>query len=131
MRSVLLAAMLCAALPVAAQAAGDAASGEKIFNKCKSCHMVGENAKSRVGPSLNGVVGRAWGAYEGYKYSNALMDGAKEGKVWDEATLDAYLEKPKAIIPKGKMSFAGLKKADDRADIIAYLAQFNADGSMK
>lgn len=131
MRSVFLAAMLCAALPVAGHAAGDAAAGEKVFNKCKSCHMVGEKAKSRVGPPLNGVVGSAWGAVEGFKYSGALMDGAGAGKVWDDATLDAYLEKPKAVIPKGKMSFAGLKKADDRADVIAYLAQFNADGSMK
>ena len=131
MRSVLMAAFLCAVVPAAANAAGDAAAGEKVFRKCKACHQVGENAKRRVGPPLNGVVDQVWGAYDGFKYSKPLMAGAEEGRVWDNATLDAYLEKPKAVIPRGRMSFAGLKKQSDRENVIAYLAQFAADGSKK
>lgn len=111
--------------------AGDAAQGKKLFSKCKSCHMVGEKAKRRVGPPLNGIVGAPFGAYDGFNYSKTLRDMADAGRVWDEATLDAYLKKPKSVIPRGRMAFPGLAKADQRADIIAYLKQFNADGSMK
>lgn len=109
-------------------AEGDAAKGEKVFKKCKACHAVGEKAKNKVGPELNGVVGRAWGSVEGFKYSSALTEMA-EGKVWDEATLSEFLTKPKDLIKKTKMSFAGLKKDKDRDNIIAYLSQFNADGT--
>jgi cytochrome c len=111
-------------LPAAAHADGDPAKGEIVFKKCAACHEVGPDAKAKVGPPLTGVVGRKWGAVEGYAYSKPEMAGAAEGKVWDDATLDAYLEAPKKIIPGGKMAFAGLKKPEDRADVIAYLATF-------
>ncbi len=114
-----------------AQAEGDAAKGERVFKKCMACHAVGEGAKNKVGPQLNGVVDAAWGHIEGYKYSKALLEGAEAGNVWDEATLDAYLTKPKDVIKKGKMAFAGLRKEQDRADVIAYLSQFNEDGTAK
>ncbi len=103
----------------------------RFSKKCAACHAVGENAKNKVGPALNGIVDAGWGEVEGYKYSKPLLAGKEEGKVWDAATLDAYLTKPKDVIPKGKMAFAGLRKEDQRQDVIAYLAQFNKDGSTK
>ncbi|SDQ77955.1 c-type cytochrome [Pseudovibrio sp. Tun.PSC04-5.I4] len=112
-------------------AEGDVTKGAKVFKKCKACHSVGEKAKNKVGPKLNGIVGAGWGETEAYKYSKPLLAGKAEAKVWDEATLDAYLTKPKKVIPKGKMAFAGLRKEKQRQDVIAYLAQFNADGSQK
>ncbi|MCC2112986.1 MAG: cytochrome c family protein [Hyphomicrobiales bacterium] len=118
---VLAAAMVIAGLGVASAQDGDAAAGETVFKKCKACHDAGAGAKNKVGPMLTGVVGRPWGAIEGFKYSDDLKTQAAEGKVWDEATLDAYLTNPKDLIPKGKMAFAGLKDAADRANVIAYL----------
>ncbi len=111
-----------AATPVLAE--GDAAAGEKVFNKCKACHAVGEDAKNKSGPMLNGIIGATAGAVEGFKYSKALMAKAEEGLVWDEESLAAFLEKPRSYIPKTKMAFAGLKKEEDRANVIAYLAQY-------
>ena len=101
-----------------------AASGEKIYRKCKACHQVGEGAKNRVGPQLNGVMGRAAGAVEGFKYSKAMTAKGAEGLVWSDENLSAFLEKPKDFVPKTKMSFRGLKSAEDRAAIAAYLSQF-------
>ncbi|RYH08644.1 cytochrome c family protein [Tropicimonas sp. IMCC6043] len=116
------AASLAAAVPALAQ--GDAAEGENVFKKCKACHMVGDDAKNRVGPVLNGVVGRPFGMVEDFKYSKNLLELAEGGAVWDEETLTAYLAKPKAVIPKGKMSFAGLKDDEDIQNVIAYLESF-------
>jgi len=98
--------------------AGDAAAGEKVFRKCKACHTVDEGGKNRVGPNLNGVVDRAAGAVEGYKYSKAMMES---GITWTAENLDTYLLKPKDMIPKTKMAFPGLKKEEDRDNVIAYI----------
>ena len=100
-------------------AEGDAAAGEKVYKKCKACHSM-EEGKNKVGPHLHGVVGRAAGAVEGYKYSEAL---AGSGLTWDEATLDQYLAKPKDLVPKTKMAFPGLKKEADRQNVIAYIKE--------
>ena len=100
--------------------AGDAAKGEKVFKKCKACHAV-EEGKNKTGPSLYGVVGRAAGSIEGYKYSKAMKAKAEEGLIWSEENLDAYLKKPAAFVPKTKMKFAGIKKDKDRENLIAYL----------
>ena len=129
-RLLMIAGTALLALTVQASAEGDPAKGEKVFKKCAACHAVGPEAKNKVGPELNGIVGRAWGVVDGYKYSANLLELA-DGKVWDEETLDVYLTKPKDLIPKGKMAFAGLKKEDDRANVIAYLNQYNEDGSSK
>ena len=113
-----LALALAAALGSgAALAEGDAAKGEKVFKKCKVCHTF-DPGKKKIGPHLNGIVGRKAGAVEGYKYSKAM---AESDITWDEASLDEFLTKPKAFVKKTKMSFAGLKKEDQRADLIAYL----------
>ncbi len=101
----------------AALAQGDTAAGEKVFKKCKVCHGF-DPGKKKIGPHLKGVVGRKAGAVEGYKYSKAM---AAADITWDEANLDKYLTKPKAFMKGTKMSFAGLKKEAQRADLIAYL----------
>ena len=126
LRVLVAAAALCAA--AAPAMAADPAAGEKAFSVCKACHKVGEGAKNGVGPVLNGVVGRAAGSAEGYKYSDAM---ASSGITWDEANLAEYLKNPKAKVPSGKMMFAGVKDDTKLADLIAYLGQFNADGTKK
>ncbi len=118
------AAAVLTVLAMPAFAEGDPDKGERVFNRCKSCHAVGEKAKNKVGPILNGIVGAQAGQNPDFKYSNALMAMAEEGLVWDEANLTAYLEKPKKFIEGTKMSFAGLRKEEDIANVIAYLATF-------
>ena len=103
----------------AAMAEGDAAAGEKVFKKCKTCHTF-DPGKKKIGPHLKGVVGRKAGTVEGYKYSKAMKAA---DITWDEANLDAYLKKPKTFLKGTKMSFAGLKKDAQRADVIAYLKE--------
>ena len=98
------------------------AAGEKVFKKCTACHKVGEGAKNSTGPQLNGIVGRAAGTAEGFKYSKPLMDMAAGGLVWDDTALHAFLENPKGFMKGTKMSFAGLKKPEDRDAVIAYLS---------
>ncbi len=105
-------------------AEGDAKKGEKVFNKCKACHAVGDDAKNKVGPVLNGVIGAEFGHVEDFKYSKALLEKKEEGLVWDEETLTAYLTKPKEVIPGGSMSFAGLRKEADIENVLAFLAQY-------
>ncbi len=98
-------------------AAADAAAGEKIFTKCKACHKV--DGTNSTGPHLNGVVDRARGTVEGFGYS----DGMKSiHDPWTPANLNLFLTSPKADVAGTKMSFAGLPKAEDRANVIAYLA---------
>lgn len=112
------------ALAAPALADGDAAAGEKVFRKCQACHAVGDGAKNKVGPALNGIVGAPAAQVEGFKYSKSMVEHAEGGLVWDEETLTAYLTKPKEVVPKTKMSFAGLRKEDDVANVIAYLETF-------
>ena len=102
--------------------AQDAANGEKIFKKCAACHVVNE-AKNKVGPSLHGVFGRTAGTVEGFKYSESMIQHGKDGLVWTAETIDAYIADPKGYIPKNKMAFPGIKKPEERADVIAYLEQ--------
>ena len=100
-----------------AMAAGDAAKGAKVFKKCKACHSI-KAGKKKVGPSMFGVVGRKAGTAKGYRFSKAMKSS---GLTWDDATLDKFLKKPRKLIKKTKMSFGGLKKEKQRADVIAYL----------
>ena len=97
------------------------AAGEKVFGKCKACHQVGEGAKNRSGPALNGVIGADIASVDGFKYSKTLadMDG-----VWTEDSLAAFLADPRGYAKGTKMSFAGLKKEEEIAAVTAYLSTF-------
>lgn len=99
-----------------AEASAD--SGAKVFRKCQACHTLEQGGANRVGPNLYDVVGRELGATAGFSYSDALL---AYGGDWSYEALNAYLENPKKAIPGNKMSFAGLRKATDRANVIAYL----------
>ena len=103
--------------------AGDAEKGAKVYRKCVSCHMIGDGAKNRVGPQLNGIIGREIGAVADYKYSKAMVKYAAAEKLWSEENLAAYLESPRKVVKGGRMAFAGLRKEKDRDDIIAYLKE--------
>lgn len=104
---------------------GDAAAGEKVFKKCKACHLVDE-AKNKVGPHLVNLFGRQPGSIEDYKYSSKMVEFG-EGKVWDAELVGEYLAAPKKVVKGTKMAFAGLKKDEDVANVIAYLMQFSEE----
>ncbi len=112
------AAALTLAAPLAL-AEGDAAAGEKVFKKCKACHVI-DKEKNRLGPHLVGIIGRESGSVDGFKYSKAMQEA---DITWDETTIAEYLADPKGYVPKNKMAFPGLKKEDDRANVIAYLKE--------
>ncbi|MBN9244385.1 MAG: cytochrome c family protein [Mesorhizobium sp.] len=123
MRAIALFAALSVATLVSGQSqAQDAAAGEKVFAKCKACHVADED-KNKIGPSLHGVIGRTAGTHEGFKYSPAMVDAGKSGVVWDEPTLTKYLHDPKVMVKGTKMAFPGLKSDEDIANVIAYLKQ--------
>lgn len=105
---------------------GDAARGEKLFKKCRACHMVGDKARALVGPPLNNIIGGKIAAVPRYKYSKAMLAFAAEQPIWTPALLDTYLTKPRQLVKGTRMVFVGLKKPTDRADLLAYLAQFTA-----
>ncbi|HMT40359.1 MAG TPA: cytochrome c family protein [Sphingorhabdus sp.] len=104
----------------AAPAATAEISGEKSFAKCTACHKVEKGAPNGVGPNLHGIVGKAVASTEGFAYSTAMK--AKGGN-WDEATLDAYLENPRKVVPGTKMAFAGINNAEERTALIAWLKE--------
>jgi cytochrome c len=107
-----------AAAPPAA--AGDAALGLKVFNKCKACHTVEAGGADRVGPNLSGVFGRKAGTKPGFKFSGAMTAA---NIAWDDKALDQYLADPKKVVPGGRMAFPGLPDARERAAVIEYLKQ--------
>ena len=126
LRAMIAAVALCAgSAPVLA---ADPAAGEKAYTACRACHRVGEGAKNGVGPTLNGVVGRAAGSAEGFNYSDAMKSS---GITWDEDNLKEYIKNPKEKVPGNKMAFAGVKDEEKVENIIEYLEHFNADGTMK
>jgi cytochrome c len=106
--------------------AQDLAAGEQSFRKCSPCHAVGEDAKNKVGPALNGLDGRKSGTIAEYSYSDA---NKKAEITWSEAAFKDYIQNPMAKVPGTKMAFAGIKNEKEIGDLWAYLKQFKADGS--
>ena len=106
--------------------AQDLAAGEQSFRKCLPCHAVGEDAKHKIGPLLNGLEGRVSGTIEGYSYTEA---NKKANITWGEASFKEYIQNPMARVPGTKMAFAGIRNDKEIADLWAYLKQFKADGS--
>ncbi len=119
MQALLASALLALAGGPALAQEGDPAAGEKVFNKCKACHVPDEE-KNRVGPYLLGIFGRPAGTAEGFTYSPAMKDS---GIVWDEETIAEYLADPKSYVPGNRMAFPGLKKEEDIANLLAYLEE--------
>jgi cytochrome c len=108
--------------------AQDVAAGETSFKKCSPCHSIGEGAKNKVGPELNGIDGRHSGTAEGYSYSDANKNS---GITWNKEQFLEYIKDPKAKIPNTKMAFAGIKNEKEAGDLWAYLSQFDKDGKKK
>jgi cytochrome c len=104
---------------------GNADEGAEVFKKCRACHDVGPEAKNKVGPLLNGIIGRSAGTVDGFVYSDANKQAGTKGLTWSEEVMFKYLEAPLSFMPGTKMAFAGLKDAQDRKDVIAYLKKFS------
>src|ERR1043165_4770544 len=100
--------------------AQDVAAGKTSFNKCLACHAIGEGAKNKVGPVLNGLDGRHSGSFEGYSYSDANKNS---GITWGKDVFLEYIKDPKAKIPGTKMIFPGIKNEKERNDLWAYVSQ--------
>ena len=127
MKSIVAAAIVWAAIANSAQAQ-DVAAGEQSFKKCLACHAIGEGAKNKVGPELNGIDGRKSGTTADYKYSDANKNS---GITWNEAVFKEYIKDPRAKIPGTKMIFPGIKNEREAGDLWAYLASFGPDGKKK
>jgi len=112
----------------ASAAAQDSAAGKASFAKCQACHAVGQGAKNKLGPELNGLAGRKAGAAAGYQYSPALKNA---GFAWDQSSFSDFLQNPRTKVPGNKMAFVGMKDKAEVASLWAYLQHFNADGNQK
>ena len=130
MKKLTLSALVVISSSAAASAAlaQDVAAGKSSFNKCLACHTIGEGAKNKVGPVLNGLDGRKSGTVEGYSYSDA---NKSSGITWNETVFKEYIKDPKAKIPGTKMAFAGIKNEKEINDLWAYLSQYDKDGKTK
>jgi cytochrome c len=128
MKTTLAMAALAVAATAQAVHAQDVAAGEQSFKKCFPCHSIGEGAKNKVGPELNGLDGRHSGSAPAYNYSDANKNS---GIVWGEATFKEYIKDPRAKIPGTKMVFPGVKNETEIGNLWAYLKQFGPDGNKK
>ena len=126
---IAVAALAAATLTVAGAArAQDVAAGEQSFKKCLPCHSIGEGAKNKVGPELNGLDGRHSGVVPGFSYSEA---NKKSGIVWGKDTFEKYINDPRAMVPGTKMIFPGIKNPKEVDNLWAYVSQFGPDGKKK
>ncbi len=108
------------------EALGDAERGERLYRSCIGCHQVGEGAEHKEGPSLNDLFGRRAGSMEGFEYSKGLKRAYSDGMDWTFDRLDVYIQNPKSLVSDTNMDFRGVKKVEDRHDILAYLRTFSA-----
>ena len=115
-------------MAVSGALAQDVTAGKSSFNKCMACHAIGEGAKNKVGPELNGLDGRKSGSAEGYSYSDANKNS---GITWNKDVFLEYIKDPKAKIPGTKMAFAGIKNEKEANDLWAYIVQYGPDGKTK
>lgn len=115
-------------LSLSAAQAQDVAAGENSFKKCLPCHAIGEGAKNKVGPELNGIDGRHSGTAPGYSYSDANKNS---GITWNKERFLEYIKDPRAKIPGTKMIFPGIKNEKEANDLWAYLSSFGPDGKKK
>jgi cytochrome c len=120
----IVAALILVLTSTAPAQEGSVEAGADVFKKCRACHDVGPTAKNKVGPLLNGIIGRAAGTIAGFSYSEANKKAGAAGLVWTEEVMSKYLESPLSFMPGTKMAFAGIKDAQDRKDLIAYLKTF-------
>ena len=118
LRALVLAAAATGTMLSSGATAADAKKGKKVYRKCIACHSIKKGAPHKIGPNLFGIVGSPSGNALGYTYSKAMK---MANLTWDEATLDVFIKKPKKLIKKTKMSFVGIRKNDQRANLIAYL----------
>lgn len=100
-------------------AAATAEAGAEVFRKCAACHTIEAGGANKTGPNLHNIVGDTIGDRNGFKTTDSLK--SIPGGKWDYVTLEDYVENPKHLAPKGSMSFAGLKKPEDRAAVIKFL----------
>jgi cytochrome c len=120
--------IIASSAAVPAALAQDVAAGKTSFNKCLACHAIGEGAKNKVGPELNGLDGRKSGSAPDYNYSDANKNS---GITWSEAQFKEYIKDPKAKIPGTKMAFAGIKNETEINDLWAFISQYDKDGKTK
>lgn len=119
---LLLPALAAAAIGFAPPAqAQNADAGRTVFNQCRACHTIEAGGRNGVGPNLHGVVGRAAGAVQGFRYSANMQQLAQGGLTWTPETLSRYLTNPKDVVPQGSMAFAGVRNDEQRANLIAFL----------
>ena len=130
MKHLTLSALLVIATSAAASnaLAQDVAAGKTSFNKCMACHSIGEGAKNKVGPELNGLDGRKSGTAADYNYSEANKNS---GITWDKDQFLDYIKDPKAKVPGTKMFFGGIKNEKEANDLWAYISQYDKDGKTK
>lgn len=122
LRTLSLVALGLATPALADLTTGDPAKGERVFKKCAACHTLEQGGKNTVGPNLYGVIGRAVASDPGFKYSGPMI---AYGGEWTPARLDAFLARPGKELKGTRMTFAGLKKETDRANLLAYLNTFS------
>ena len=128
MRTLIVGAALVFAASAGTALAHDVEAGETSFRKCQPCHDVGDDAKNKVGPKLNGLDGHKSGSVEGFSYSEANKNSEI---TWNEATFKEYIKDPRAKISGTKMIFPGIKNEKEAGDLWAYLKQFDQNGQSK
>lgn len=125
MRNVFIAALFALAsgflAPAHAQGAGDPDAGRRVFNQCRACHTIDQGGRNGVGPNLFGIVGRRAASIEGFRYSANMREMGEANHVWTLDNLRSYLTDPKAVVPRGIMSFPGLRNPTQLNDLLAFL----------
>ena len=118
---ILAALLTLSVAPAFAEEAGNAAAGERVFNQCRACHTINRGGRAMVGPNLFGIVGRRAGAAEGFRYSPAMREKHEQNFVWTLDNLRAYIRHPKEVVPRGSMSYPGLRNEEQLNNLLAYL----------